>query len=80
MNGRFDYVKYDAESQQTQALAKRDVQFVEQVIEKYIKCEVSRANALRSLEECYMWIGKGIRNDQVARTGSVELQEERTDS
>ena len=38
------------------------------------------ALALTKLEECYMWIGKAIRDDQIERNGSAELQEERTNS
>jgi hypothetical protein len=75
---RFDYVKYDEKSISTQELAKRDCQFVEQVI-NMIECPKSKAYALKALEEAYMWIGKGIRNDQIKRSGEAELQEERKD-
>lgn len=35
--------------------------------------------AIEKLEECYMWIGKAIRDDQIRRNGSAPLQEARKD-
>lgn len=35
--------------------------------------------ALTKLEEAYMWIGKALRDDQIARNGSAELMEQRKD-
>ena len=72
---RFDYVKYDEHSQQVQAVAKDRVQAVEVVIDS-IGSERARQKALDALEECYMWIGKGVRDDQCALRGA-ELQEGR---
>jgi hypothetical protein len=43
-------------------------------------CARSKAQAITKLEECYMWIGKAIRDDQIARSGSAPLQEERINS
>jgi hypothetical protein len=37
----------------------------------------AKALALTKLEEVYMWIGKAIRDDQLSRNGTAELQEER---
>ncbi len=31
------------------------------------------------LEEAYMWVGKAIRDEQIARNGSAPLQEGRKD-
>lgn len=39
----------------------------------------AKALAVTKLEECYMWIGKAIRDEQIARNGSAELMEERKD-
>lgn len=36
-------------------------------------------DALRTLEESYMWCGKAIRDEQIARNGSAPLEEGRTD-
>ena len=40
----------------------------------------SASLALTKLEEAYMWIGKQIRDDQIARNEHYELQEERVNS
>lgn len=77
---RFDYVKYDAEAITHQDGFKGVCSDLEREIEAYVKCPRSKALALTKLEEVYMWIGKGIRNDQIARNGSAELQEGRTNS
>lgn len=41
------------------------------------ECARAKALALTKLEECYMWIGKALRDDQIARIGSAPLQEDR---
>lgn len=74
---RFDYVKYDAQAVEDQAHFKDQVSDLEANILE-IQCGRSRSLALTKLEECYMWIGKGIREDQISRNGGAELQEERT--
>lgn len=78
---RFDYVKYDPKSMDQQEYAKGLVTMVESFI--FAELEeggvLAVANALKSLEETYMWIGKAIRNAQIKRNGSAPLQEERKD-
>ena len=76
---RFDYVAYDEEAKKAQSQFKAI--FAE--VEKYIDClENGRAKslALTSLEECYMWLGKAIRDEQIARNSDTMLQEDRSDS
>lgn len=73
---RFDYVKYDATGEGLQAVAKVEAQRLETVIEQLPNGR-AKALALTKLEECYMWIGKAIRDDQIARNGSAPLMEER---
>ncbi len=77
---RFDYVKYDAKGVEQQADFKESVTLLEQNIEEHLRSPRAKAIALTKLEECYMWIGKAIRDDQIVRNGSAELQEERTNS
>lgn len=75
---RFDYVKYDNDSAEVQAEFKRRCQYLEEYIDLQLTVPSrARAIAINKLEECYMWIGKGIRDAQIARNGSAELQEER---
>lgn len=73
---RFDYVKYDEKAQKVQELFKHQVEVLEFNM-KLIVCGRAQSLALTKLEEFYMWIGKAIRDDQIARSGSAELQEER---
>lgn len=75
----FDYVKYDEVTAKVASDFKDAFQDIENRI---IGFSSSRAKslALTKLEEAYMWVGKMLRDEQVARTGQVELQEERTNS
>jgi hypothetical protein len=76
---RFDYVKYDEEAEQMQKAFKEGVTFLEADIESMLVSPRAKALALTKLEECYMWIGKAIRDDQITLNGGAELQEERND-
>lgn len=85
---RFDYVKYDDGAVQDQQRAKKlaseletfigGIGYAQGIISE--ECALAKALALTKLEECYMWIGKAIRDDQIARNGSAPLQEERINS
>lgn len=75
--GRFDYVKYDEQAQTTQEAFKLQFTDVENHINQMLVNPRYKALALTKLEECYMFIGKAIRDDQIERTGKVELQEDR---
>ena len=77
---RFDYVKYDELAAKQQAAFKDSVTELELCIEAGLKSPRAKALAITKLEECYMWIGKAIRDDQIARNGAAELQEERKDA
>lgn len=77
---RFDYVRYDDIAQKQQELFKRWAQEIEGGIDALGNGR-AKSLALTKLEECYMWIGKQIRDDQIARSektgATVSLQEER---
>lgn len=76
---RFDYVKYDYQSQKLQDQLKNNMQTILRMM--YVLPEGrARSLAFTALEEAYMWMGKAIRDDQIARNGKAELQEERCDS
>lgn len=70
MSGRFDYVKYDNRAIELQIGAKKLCQELESFIVMVSRDDsmLQRPSklALNSLEECYMWIGKLIRDEQVA--------------
>lgn len=77
---RFDYVKYDASAVSDQEMMKQVCVKLEEMIgaigreltlDRCGDTERSRSLALTKLEECYMWIGKAIRDDQIARKYEV---------
>lgn len=74
---RFDYIAYDEKATKDQANFKGEFQSLEGHVGAVIKCPRSKALILTKLEEAYMWIGKGIRSDQIERNGAAELQESR---
>ena len=81
---RFDYVQYDDKAQALQSVFKAKMSDLEALVDMISRTSEhpkasGRASALAitKLEEAYMWIGKAIRDDLIARTGSAPLQEER---
>jgi len=76
---RFDYVKYDDLANEQQQYFKQSVSNLELAIDS-LKSPRAKALAITKLEEVYMWVGKAIRDDQIARNGSAELQEKRNNS
>ena len=75
---RFDYVRYDARPEGLQATAKVRAGQLEELIAP-LPDGRAKALALTKLEECYMWIGKAIRDAQIKRNGSAEPMEQRKD-
>ena len=69
---RFDYVAYDSIAIGQQKAAKEACAHLELIISACgpLSDRASKL-ALQHLEECYMWIGKAIRDDQLARSGCV---------
>lgn len=78
---RFDYVKYDEEAAFKQAIIKDAFSLLAELLEKQLGPGRATSLALTKLEESYMWVGKQIRDEQVAKSGenSAPLQEERKD-
>lgn len=76
---RFDYVKYDEKAQGLQETIKARFLALESQIQRLPEGR-PKAVAFTKLEEAYMWVGKAIRDEQIVRNGSAELQEERTNS
>ena len=73
---RFDYVKYDEKAAFDQAQLKTEFEALTELVGSLMD---GRAKSLvfTKLEEAYMWCGKAIRDEQIARNGIAELQEER---
>jgi hypothetical protein len=75
--GRFDYIQYNPATLSKQLKLKAGFIELETMINQNISSERARVNALEALENSYMWIGKGLRDDQILSTGEVPLQEQR---
>lgn len=65
-----DYIKYDNKSLELQALLKRLIVEVEYNIQKNLSSSREKSLALTRLEECWMWVGKSIKIDQIKRGGN----------
>lgn len=78
--GSFDYVKYDERATEDQAKFKKMFQEIESELLITIVPGRARSLVLTKLEEAYAWLGKAIRDDQVARNASTELMETRSNS
>lgn len=84
MQGRFDYVRYDEKATAAQTKFKEKVQELEALLDAELPTPPggrepygrAKALAVTKLEEVYMWIGKAIRDEQVAKRGA-ELEEGR---
>jgi hypothetical protein len=77
-NSRFDYVRYDDRATNVQGTLKTKFQEIEAYAEAFMESPRAKALFMTKLEEAYMWAGKAIRDDQVKRNGTTELQEQRT--
>lgn len=76
---RFDYVKYDEKAEQDQAGFKELFQELDALVTRHLKPGRATSLVLTKIEEAYMWLGKAIRDDQIARNGSAPLMEDRKD-
>lgn len=79
VSGTFDYVKYDEQAQGQQAFYKTKFEELHNVVQS-LEPGRAKALAMTKLEEAYMWVGKALRDEQIARNGKAELQEERSNS
>lgn len=66
MQSRFDHVKYDEVARVQQDYFKHQMEAIEKALEQHRPSHI-RDWAFKSLEECHMWIGKMIRDDQTRR-------------
>lgn len=65
---RFSYVEFDATSAAQSAAIRKAMVEVERLVLELTESR-PRSLALTKLEEAYMWVGKAIRDEQVARVG-----------
>lgn len=76
--GRFDYVKYDEQATWKQNAFKTRFEELCQLAQDALPDGRAKSLVMTKLEEAYMWVGKAIRDEQVAKRGA-ELQEQRKD-
>jgi hypothetical protein len=74
---RFDYVRYDTRAALAQADFKTAFENIERMIVDRLGVGRAQSLALTHLEETYMWLGKAIRDGQIARGGDSADQPER---
>lgn len=70
MSGRFGYVRYDDQAATSKRVFKERFEEIEQLV---ANLGPGRAQSLvmMKLEEAYMWVGKAIRDEQIARGGDA---------
>lgn len=76
MSVRFSYVKYDDQATKQQQDLREAFERVEALADRLVEGR-SKSLVMTHLEIAYMWTGKAIRDDQIARTGKVDEQPER---
>lgn len=65
---RFSYIKYDEHSVAKQENLKKMYEGIEEYVNKNLGPSRAQSLILTKLEESYMWTGKAIRDEQIART------------
>lgn len=74
---RFNYVRYDSDSIAKQESLKVQFEQIATAVETDLQNGRARSLALTALEEAYMWVGKAIRDEQIARNSQIEHRPER---
>jgi len=77
MSQRFDYVKYDQHAADMQGRFKQAFLDMEGLVGE-LGDGRAKSLVLTKLEEAYMWVGKAIRDDQIARGGDATDEPHRT--
>lgn len=72
MSQRFSYVKYDEVSAITQQAFKEAFQSLESMA-TMLPDNRAKSLFLTALEVAYMWVGKSIRDEQIARNSGPSL-------
>lgn len=78
MNRRFDYIRYDDFSKNLQEDFKKKFEAIEMNAMMQLSDSRARSLMLSRLEEAYMWIGKAIRDMQIARGAVGDHMPERS--
>lgn len=78
MSVRFSYVRYDQVAIEKQTKLREKFEELEKLVTETMPTGRPQSLCLTALEEAYMWTGKGIRDEQIERTGQVDEQPERS--
>lgn len=75
-NSRYDFVKYDEKA----AGLSNKYKALFQELEAQLTLDLgpgkrSLATAMTKLEEAFMWVGKAVRDQQIERNATTELEE-----
>lgn len=76
--GRFDYVRYDDTAASTQGEFKRRFEELEILVTEKLGQSRPSSLVMTKLEEAYMWVGKAVRDQQIARAGDAADQPHRS--
>lgn len=71
----FSYVKYDETSVNKQETAKAICEQLESFLNDQLNNGRAKSLAITKLEECYMWIGKAIRDEQIGSGDNKHVPE-----
>lgn len=74
---RFDYIRYDEISTKQSEFFKAAFESIEKEVMMSLSDGRAKSLALTNLEEAYMWLGKAIRDEQIARVGDQNHVPER---
>ena len=77
MSWRFSYVKYDDKSIEIQEAFKKKFEELEALANENLHDGRAKSLFITALEEAYMWTGKAIRDQQIARDSQKEHVAER---
>lgn len=77
---RYDYVKYDDQTSAFQAEFKNRFEALSTFVDSAIGSGRASSLVHTKLEEAYMWVGKALRDKQIAAGSPSPLQEERGNS
>lgn len=72
MTQRFSYVQYDEQSKVKQEEFKKMFEMIEVFAVAHLSEGRSQSLLFTALEEAYMWTGKAIRDEQIARNSQVD--------
>lgn len=78
MAGRFDYVRFDDTAAENQRAFKAMFEELELHVSNSLHPGRAQSLALTKLEEAYMWVGKALRDEQIARGGPANDEPHRS--